>query len=331
VRGLGVRCAPAFWTRDGRLARILSPFSRPVASYTAHRVARAGWRAPVPVICCGNASVGGAGKTTLVIDIARRLIARGIAVHILLRGYGGTARGARRVMQGDRAAVTGDEALLLAGVAPTWTGADRAASARAAIAAGAEILLMDDGLQNSSLEKSASLLVVDGSIGFGNGRVLPAGPLREPVAAAASRCRAGVLIGQDLSDAQARLPPNLPILRAHLIQDDVETLRGRRVVAFAGIAFPTKFFAGLEAAGVVLAARETFPDHHAFTAAELARLKASAKTLDACLVTTPKDAVRLPAGMNVRVAGVHLAWDDDTAIDRLLDEIVSGAPRGPVE
>src|ERR1700722_18924738 len=219
--------APAFWTRDGWLAHALAPLSGIGAAITAHRVARTGWRAPVPVICCGNATVGGAGKTTLALDLAHRLIARGIAVHVLLRGYGGAARGPRLVQAGDTAAGTGDEALLLAAVAPTWTGADRAASAQAAVAAGAQVLLMDDGLQNPSLEKTVSLLVVDGATGFGNGRVLPAGPLREPVATAASHCQAVVLIGTDDTGALAQLPQGLPVLRADLAQgDEIASLIG---------------------------------------------------------------------------------------------------------
>jgi tetraacyldisaccharide 4'-kinase len=322
--------SPAFWTRDGPLARALSPFSHAVATITARRVAQTGWRAPIPVICCGNATVGGAGKTTLTMDLARRLNARGIVVHILSRGYRGSARGPRRVLSDDEVSITGDEALLLAGSAPTWTGADRAASAQAAIAAGAECLLMDDGLQNPSLAKTMSLLVVDGATGFGNGRVLPAGPLREPVAAAAARCRAAVLIGEDTSGALARLPPGLPVQRADLTQgEEATTLSGRRVFAFTGIAIPDKFFSGLEKAGVVLAGRAAFPDHHAFTSAELARLAANARALDAVLVTTPKDAVRLPAGFSVAVVSVRLVWRAEAAIEALLDELVSGSPPNP--
>jgi tetraacyldisaccharide 4'-kinase len=322
--------APAFWTRNGLPARMLSPLSCIGTAITAHRMAHAGWRAPVPVICCGNASVGGAGKTTLALDLAHRLTARGVAVHVLLRGYRGSARGPRRVLRGDTAAVTGDEALLLAEAAPTWTGADRAASARVAIAAGAELLLMDDGLQNPSLEKTMSLLVVDGSTGFGNGRVMPAGPLREPVAAAASRCRAAVLIGPDTSGALARLPPDLPVLRAGLVQgDEIASLTGHRVLAFAGIAFPAKFFTALERAGVVLVGREAFADHHAYTANQLARLAAKARALNAILVTTPKDAVRLPAEMNPRVVSVRLVWEAEPAIDALLDELMSGRSLTP--
>ena len=321
--------APAFWTRNGWTARVLAPLSCVGAAITAHRMARTGWRAPVPVICCGNATVGGAGKTTLALDLAHRLIARGITVHVLLRGYGGAARGPRRVQPGDTAAVTGDEALLLAAVAPTWTGADRAASAQAAVAAGAEVLLMDDGLQNPSLQKTMSLLVVDGAAGFGNGRVLPAGPLREPVAAAASRCQAAVLIGPDVSGAGAALPPGLPVLRTGLVQDaGIAEISGRRVLAFAGIAFPDKFFAGLERAGVIVAGRAAFADHHAFTGAELTGLVRKAREMDAILVTTPKDAVRLPAGPNVHVVGVRLVWENVATIESLLDGLHAGDRSG---
>ena len=188
---------PRFWRRDGVLPRLLSPFAAVTAAVTARRVTRPGWHAPVPVICCGNVTVGGAGKTTVALDLGARLVARGQTVHFLLRGYGGTVRGPHRVAAGDTAAEVGDEALLLAAVAPTWIGADRVASARAAVAAGAEVLVLDDGLQNPGLHKDLSLLVVDGTSGFGNGRVLPAGPLREPVAAGAARCQAAVLIGPD--------------------------------------------------------------------------------------------------------------------------------------
>jgi tetraacyldisaccharide 4'-kinase len=319
----GMTRPPAFWNHDGLVARLLSPLSYAVTAVTARRVARTGWRSPVPVICCGNATVGGAGKTTLALDLIRRLSARGVAVHVLSRGYGGTTRGPYRVRPGDTYAATGDEALLLAASAPIWIGGDRAASARAAIEAGAEILLIDDGLQNPTLEKTMSVLVIDGATGFGNGRVLPAGPLREPVAAAASRCRAAVLIGPDTCDARARLPPDLPVLRAKLVQgSEVAALAGRRALAFAGIAIPEKFFAGLERAGVVLAGRVAFPDHHAFKPKELARLEANAKELDAVLVTTPKDAVRLPVGMNVHVVSVRLAWETEMAIESLIDQFI---------
>jgi tetraacyldisaccharide 4'-kinase len=315
---------PGFWLHDGLLAKALSPLSIIGSALTARRVARRGWRAPVPVICCGNASVGGAGKTTLVLELAQRLSDRG--VHCLLRGYGGSARGVRRVEPDDPATLVGDEALLLAQVAPTWIGADRAASARAAVRAGARVLLMDDGLQNPTLEKTTSLLVIDGRTGFGNGRVLPAGPLRETVGAAASRCQAAVLIGPDATQATMRLPPDLPVFRADLVQDkSVAALAGRAVVAFAGIAVPEKFFMPLRDAGATLVVARPFPDHHAYTARELSELLREACDRQAILVTTPKDAVRLPSAIRsqVTVVGVRLSWRDPEQIDQLLDRVIA--------
>jgi tetraacyldisaccharide 4'-kinase len=320
--------APAFWSHDGILARALSPLSSLGAAVTAGRVRRPGWNAPVPVVCCGNATLGGAGKTTLVIDLARRLTTRGVHVHILLRGYGGSARGVHRVTRDDSVGVVGDEALLLTEVAPTWTGADRAASARAAIAAGAEVLLMDDGLQNPTLVKTVSLLVIDGRTGFGNGRVLPAGPLRERVAAAAARTNAVVLIGVDEASALDQLPPDLPVLRATLAQEPaVGWLAERRVLAFAGIAFPQKFFEPLRQAGAILAAARGFADHHRYTARELDGLLREAAALRAILVTTPKDAVRLTPEIRsqVTVIGVGLRWDDPNLIERMLDKVMDDA------
>ncbi len=315
--------APAFWLRDGWLPRLLSPASCLVAAVTRRRVARTGWRAPVPVICCGNVTVGGAGKTTVALDLAERLTAQGRAVHVLLRGYGGSIQGPHRVGLGDSAEQVGDEALLLARVAPTWIGANRAASAKAAIATGAEVLLLDDGLQNPTLVKTLSLLVIDGNTGFGNGRVLPAGPLREPVSVGAARCQAAVLIGTDLTFALRQLPPGLPVLGARLVQGpQIEDLRGHNVVAFAGIASPDKFFMPLQDAGIRLVARVAFPDHHAFSRKELDSLVGQAKEFNALLATTPKDAVRLPPDIRdqVTVVGVRLAWDDPAALDGWLAE-----------
>ena len=314
---------PAFWQRDGVLPRLLAPAAAAAARLTARRVARPGWRAPVPVLCCGNAGVGGAGKTTVALDLARRLTARGVVVHCLTRGYGGRSRGVLRVdpvrYDADR---VGDEPLLLAVVAPTWVAADRAAGARAAVAAGAQALLMDDGLQNPTLARDAALLVIDGAVGFGNGRVIPAGPLREPVAAAAARCRAAVLIGPDAANARAALPPGLPVLTATLEPDGA--LPGARVLAFSGIARPSKFHGTLRQAGATIAECMDFSDHHRFTQAELDRVLARATALGAMPVTTPKDAVRLPGVVRsrIRVVGVSLRWDDPDGLERLLHEVV---------
>ena len=313
---------PAFWQEDGLLARALAPAGRLVARSTARRVARPGWCAPATVLCCGNAGVGGAGKTTLALDLGRRLSDRGARVAFLTRGYRGRGRGLTAVAPGHTAAEVGDEALLLAAVAPTYVAADRAAAARAAVAAGATVLVMDDGLQNGSLAKDVSLLVVDGGAGFGNGRVLPAGPLRESVAAAAARCRAAVLIGHDDHGAAAALPATLPVLRAAL-EPCGPPLHGVRALAFAGIGRPEKFFATVAQSGASVAGTVAFPDHHRFRDAELAGLRERAQQLGATLVTTAKDAARLPPPWRgaVAVLEVRLRWQDEAAVAALLAEL----------
>lgn len=322
--------APEFW-RHGRglWPRLLMPLARIYARRTAERLRQPGWTAPVPVICCGNVSAGGAGKTTLAIELAGMLKAHGIAAHLLCRGYGGREKGPLRV-DPDRhdSAAVGDEALLLAQAAPTWVGRDRGASARLAVAAGAEALILDDGLQNPTLAKTLSLLVIDGLQGFGNGRVIPAGPLREPVAMGAARCQAAVLIGRDEASVAAMLPPGLPVLRARLLPGEgAEAVEGKPVLAFAGIANPDKFFETLGAAGAIVVRRETFADHYPFDDGDLQALAVEAGRLRAELVCTPKDSMRLPPEWRdkVRVVGARLVWDDPMAIALLLAPLFPGA------
>lgn len=324
--------APEFWSGGGGgiAPLLLSPFSALYAAATARRMAQPGWQAPVPVICCGNATAGGAGKTTVALDLGRRLGNRGIGAHFLLRGYGGRIKGPARVDTAvhDSTAV-GDEALLLAAERPTWVAADRAAGARAAIAANAQAIVMDDGLQNPTLAKDLSLLVIDGSYGFGNGRVIPAGPLRESVSAAASRCNAAVLIGDDETGALAQLPPGLPVLRARLKPGpEAELLAGQPVFAFCGIANPRKFFATLQEAGAFLAGRQSYADHYPFDEGDLRALLAEADSLRATPVTTRKDFVRIPPAFRnrVTVVTVVLEWVEPAAIEGLLDPVASRVP-----
>ncbi len=319
---------PAFWQDPdgGAAARLLSPLGWITGHITRLRLRRPGWRAPVPVICCGNLSVGGAGKTTLALDLLTRLQRRGIRAHALTRGYGGTTRTLLRVdASGHDAALVGDEALLLAASAPTWVGADRALAARAAVAQGAQCLVLDDGMQNPGLVHDATLLVIDGATGFGNGRLLPAGPLRESIEHGAARAHAAILIGADLRAAASRLPPRLPVLRAELVMaKQALALRGRNLAAFAGIGRPEKFFEALEALGLRLVQRTGFADHHRYDAAELDRLAARARAAHATLVTTPKDAVRLPTAFRTQVIvlSVGLCWSDATEIDSFLDRVL---------
>jgi tetraacyldisaccharide 4'-kinase len=319
---------PRFWQAGAEPPRLLAPIARVTGWVTARRVARPGWVAGVPVICCGNVTVGGAGKTTVALDLGARLSAQGMgaqgqAVHFLTRGYGGSARGMTRVDSGATAAQVGDEPLLLAAVAPTWVSADRAAAARCALAAGADVLIMDDGLQNPTLQKTLSLLVIDGRTGFGNGHMLPAGPLRESVAAAAGRCGAAIVVGADQHGAIPMLPPGLLVLRARLVAGPgARALAGQKVLAFAGIASPDKFFNTLIEAGAEPIQRVAFADHHPYRPHEITALLQQAARAGLRPVTTAKDAVRLPPALRaqVHVADVTLQWDDTDALMALLKD-----------
>jgi len=256
-----------------------------------------------------------------VLALARLLQDQGRTVQLVSRGHGGRLAGPLRVDPARHdAAMVGDEPLLLADVAPCWIARDRAAGVRAAAAAGATLALLDDGFQNPTIAKTWSLLAIDGEHGFGNGRVLPAGPLREPPQRGLARADAVLLIGEDRAGIAAVLPPGKPLLRADLVPLLPAALAGRRVLAFAGIGRPAKFFAALERLPVELVERTAFPDHHPYAAAEIERLIERAAGLDAVAVTTTKDLVRVPRSLRPRVTAidVELRWRDNEAIRRLL-------------
>lgn len=315
---------PGFWRHGHSPPLVLLPFAALYAHATARRVAQPGWTAPVPVICCGNPGAGGSGKTPVALDLATRLLARGRRPAFLTRGHGGSLSGPGLVDPSCHGAVdVGDEALLLADLAPAYIGTNRAASARHAISDGADVLVMDDGLQNPSLAKTLSLMVIDGGAGFGNGHVIPAGPLREKVTEAAHRCQAAVLIGPDATGAALQLPAALKLLTATFVPDaaDLASLP-RRSVAFAGIGRPAKFFETLRAAGHIPVDTLEFADHHPYTTADLTDLHRRASRLDARLVTTAKDFMRLPADQRsaFAVLRIRLTWSDPAAIEALLDQ-----------
>jgi tetraacyldisaccharide 4'-kinase len=311
--------APEFWARPGLVSDLLAPLGWAYgAASAARRAMTQATRVAVPTICVGNLTAGGAGKTPVVLSLAALLHAHGRRPHILSRGYGGSLQGPLRVDAARHSArEVGDEPLLLAAAAPTWIGADRIASARAAMEAGADLLLLDDGFQNPALAYDIALVVIDAAYGTGNGRVIPAGPLREPVAAALKRASAIVLIGAKATTLDLR---GLPVLAAQLAPVAREAFTDARVFAFAGIGRPAKFFATLRELGADLAWTRDFPDHHPYSAGELDTLAAAAHAKNAALVTTEKDWVRLPATWRERIRAlkVELRWDDTAALERVL-------------
>ena len=318
--------APSFWAEEGITARLLSP-----AGVLFGVFGRCRWRlanpvkAGIPVVCVGNLVAGGAGKTPVALSFATLLQQKGYATHFLSRGYGGTIRGPHRVdSRCDSPTTVGDEALLLAVVSPTWISIDRVAGARAAAQAGAEIVVMDDGFQNPSLAKDLSVVVVDGNYGFGNHRLIPAGPLREPVADGLARADTVAILGVDHAGVREQIPDHVPVITGKLVAGPEGSLfSGRRVLAFAGIGRPEKFFGMLEELGCDLVGSHTFPDHHHYRKEELLVLADEAQNLDATLITTAKDAVRVPAadrGM-IEVLTVTVSWDDTSAIHSLLSAL----------
>ncbi len=298
---------PDFWSRPAGLkSRLLSPLGAIYAAGTARRLAKGNpERLPVPIVCVGNLNAGGTGKTPVCIWLAMELQAMGLKPHIVSRGYGGRLAGPIRVSEQQHTADDiGDEPLLLSAFAPVTVARDRAAGARAAIADGAGVIILDDGFQNPALETNFSFIVVDAKVGFGNGHCIPAGPLREPLHAGLPRASALLIIGD--TDAQAqfdsqwmsavtRSNANIGIVRAHLepLQTGMDW-QDMPVFAFAGIGRPEKFFLTLKSLGANLIHTEALADHQPLSDRLISRLLSDAAAHGAQLVTTEKDAARLP-------------------------------------
>lgn len=306
--------APDFWQDDGIIPRLLSPLAALYAQIAQRRMAAATpVRLPVPVICVGNITVGGTGKTPVTLALARLLQAKGHRPHVLSRGYGGREKGPIPVAPHHHSyRDVGDEPLLLARAAPTWVGRDRIASARAAVADGATVLILDDGFQNPALVQDLRLVVVDGGAGFGNGRVMPAGPLREPIASGLARAHGVIVIGPDRHGVIQHFT-DLPLARiAATLEPGTpsEPLRHQRYLAFAGIGRPQKFYDSLKAMDALIVATRDFPDHYPYRFDEMMALEDEAVRRQARLATTEKDWIRLPIEFqaNVAVLPVHLTW-----------------------
>ena len=311
---------PEFWSRPpsrpGIAAWLLSPVAAIYGAIVRAKLRRPPqYRPPVPVICIGNLTLGGAGKTPVAIAILDRLTAMRASPVALTRGYGGSQNGPLVVEPDHLSGEVGDEPILLARHAPTIVAKDRAAGARASISAGAAVIVMDDGFQNPAIAKDLCIAVVDSESGFGNERVFPAGPMRESAHDGLKRADAVVLMGRGPFD-----PGHPRTLRADLRAPLSAAFDGRRVVAFAGIGRPEKFFRTLERAGAEIVSVFAFPDHHAFTDTDIERMRELAAARGAALTTTEKDFVRISPRLRkgILTLPVEARFEDERALDALL-------------
>ncbi|HYW61665.1 MAG TPA: tetraacyldisaccharide 4'-kinase [Bradyrhizobium sp.] len=324
---------PAFWYRPrSTLARLLMPLGAAYGAVAAKRLARAGVDAGIPVLCVGNYHLGGAGKTPTVLALVELLREAGEAPIVLSRGYGGKLRGPIKVdCERHAAANVGDEPLMMAARVPVAVARERVAGVALARSQGASVIVMDDGFQNPEIAKDASLIVIDSERGLGNGCVFPAGPLRAPLAPQLARTDALVVVGDGSAAdpvAAAITAQGGLVLRAHLTPTEasVEALRGKRVLAFAGIGDPQRFFRTLRGCGVEVAFEKTFADHHAFTEGESAALAATAKRDGLTLVTTEKDFARLRRGgalvpeLEIVAFAVTLRFHDEVRLQRFVTD-----------
>lgn len=315
---------PAFWYRPSSLlSLLLTPLGAIYGAVAAQRLRNEGFDAGIPVLCVGNYHSGGAGKTPTVLALVKLLRDLDETPVVLSRGYGGKWRGPIKVDPArHRAADVGDEPLMLALAVPVVVARDRVEGIALARSQGASVILMDDGFQNPAIAKDTSLIVIDATRGLGNGRVFPAGPLRAPLPPQLARTDALIVIGDGAAAgpvAAAIAAQGKPVLSARLKADaaSLAPLAGQRVLAFAGIGDPARFFRTLRSCGIDVVRERVFADHHPFSQSEIEALIADARRDGLTLVTTEKDLARLRGSVatqdperNIAAFAVTLEFDD---------------------
>lgn len=317
---------PKFWNSNNIISWLLLPFS---LCYFLGFWARKKFTKPeklsIPIICIGNLTAGGAGKTPVALAIGEMLKEKCINAFYISRGYGGSQKEPLLVdAKIHDAKLVGDEPLLLAQILPTIVGKNRAQTANFAAQNGAEIIIMDDGFQNPTIHKDFSIIVVDRHLSFGNEKLLPAGPLREPVRAGLARADALIMVNP-ASFIPTHLPRKLPVFIARTRgKNSMRALSGKKIIAFCGIAHPQKFYTMLAESGAEIIAEKSFADHHHYTKNDVANLQEIARKESAVLVTTSKDAARLPADFKseIIVAEMELLFENKEKLEELINGVI---------
>lgn len=309
---------PEFWKTNNIISRILTPLGELYALGTKCRLKfKKTQKVDIPVICIGNLTAGGTGKTPTAISLAIMLQNAGLHPNFLSRGYHGTLQNTQVNPSKHTPQQVGDEPLLLAQIAPTFINADRYQGALMAQQNQAQCVLMDDGFQNPSLYKDLSFLVIDGNFGFGNKKCIPAGPLREHISDGVKRAQAALIIGDDEYNLSATLP--LPCFKGKIIAQKPD-LKNNRVIAFAGIGRPQKFYTSLLEQGIELVKTFDFPDHHFYTEEELQNILAEAKEKQLDVITTGKDFVKIPSHLQpqFKVLNITIQWENPVELQNFI-------------
>ncbi|MAR79232.1 MAG: tetraacyldisaccharide 4'-kinase [Rhodospirillaceae bacterium] len=287
---------PKFWRTSNLLTKILTPLSFIyLVLFFSRKYLSRKRKVNIPVICIGNITAGGAGKTPVAISIAKFLISKGLKPHFLTRGYKGKLKGPILVSNKHSSADVGDEPILLSEVAPTWVSKNKIQGAKSALKSNADLIIMDDGLQNDSIHKDLSILVIDGGYGFGNNKLIPAGPLRESVKSSLTKIDFIVYVNDPSKNVKIDLSEfKCPILKSNIetITDNIDL--NKKFSAFCGIARPEKFFSSLKKIGIKLTFSKSFPDHHRYSEDEIMRLIEDSNIDNSLILTTKKDWVRIP-------------------------------------
>ncbi|PPR46732.1 MAG: Tetraacyldisaccharide 4'-kinase [Alphaproteobacteria bacterium MarineAlpha5_Bin9] len=320
--------APKFWyiKKKSLYSQILYPFSILFRIGTRiHKIISIENKSPIPTICIGNIVVGGAGKTPVSMKICKLLQKAGYNPHFISKGYAGIIKNSLIVENWHSAISVGDEPILLSKIAKTWVGKNRVKSSYLAKNAGADCLILDDGFQNPSISKNISIVVIDGEQEFGNNKVMPAGPLRESVRRGLSRANAVIIIGKQSDQLKQRIPNTIPVFKANFeIDKNNEIFKGKNITAFAGIAYPDKFFTTLELQGAKIVKKVSFPDHHIYTENDLLDLVETTNKTKSILVTTQKDFIRIPKSYRplVKTLNGEISFEDEEVLVEIISNIL---------